>query len=261
MKGKLCTIAMAVVMTIVLLVSPVAVHAEDYKGEDGWNVTFDGKKMDSSFNSADIDEQIYEKLQPGDSIELNVDLKNADSRASDWYMSNAVLKSLEDSQSVAEGGAYTYLLKYIDAAGTETVLYDSMNVGGEGTTGGEGLHQAANSLDEYLYLDRVAPGESGKVVLKVSLDGETQGNAYQNTLAVLQMNFAVEPVESTTVTKTEEKPENPTPSSQAVKSPYTGEDRPIMIFSVVALVSGLVCVVLVIFRIVVWKRKDEKEAE
>ena len=30
------------------------------------------------------------------------------------------------------------------------------------------------------------------VTLKVVLDGETQGNTYQNTLASLQMNFAVE---------------------------------------------------------------------
>lgn len=258
MKGKLISIAMAAVM---LMVSPLTVCAEDYMGGDGWNVTFDGEKMTSSFNSADIDEQIYEKLQPGDSIELHVDLKNTHSGKTDWYMSNEVLQSLEDSQSVAEGGAYTYLLKYVNAAGEETVLYDSENVGGEDTTGGEGLHQATDSLDEYLYLDRLDSNRSGEVVLQVSLDGETQGNAYQNTLAVLQMNFAVEPVDETPVVTTVRVPGQLTaPSGNPVTTPRTGDTTPLMLFSVMTLVSGLVCVGMVIF-FVTKRRREEKGAE
>lgn len=259
MKNKFISIAMAVVM---LMISPLTVFAEDYKGSDGWNVTFDGKKMVSSFNSADIDEQIYERLQPGDSIELHVELKNAYGGEADWYMSNEVLQSLEDSQSVAEGGAYMYLLKYVDASGAETVLYDSEAVGGEDTTGGEGLHQATNSLDEYLYLDRVGANKSGEVVLKVSLDGETQGNTYQNTLAILQMNFAVEPVDNTPVTTTVKVPGEPTPnpSQNAVKTPKTGDDTQVMWLSVIMLISGLTCVGIVIYR-VAGKRREEKEAE
>ena len=35
-------------------------------------------------------------------------------------------------------------------------------------------------------------GNSGTVTLKVSLDGETQGNSYQDSLADLRMRFAVE---------------------------------------------------------------------
>lgn len=256
MKGKFISIAMAAVL---LMVSPLTAFAEDYTGGDNWNVTFDGEKMTSSFNSADIDEQIYEKLQPGDSIELHVDLKNIYSGKTDWYMSNEVLKSLEDSQSVAEGGAYTYLLKYVDAAGTETVLYDSENVGGEDKTGGEGLHQATDSLDEYLYLDRLESNASGKVVLKVSLDGETQGNAYQNTLAVLQMNFAVELVDTTVTTvKVPGQPSNP--SGNPATTPQTGDDTPLMLFSMMTLISGLICVGMVIF-LVAKNRREEKEAE
>lgn len=256
MKGKFISIAMAAVL---LMVSPLTAFAEDYTGGDNWNVTFDGEKMTSSFNSADIDEQIYEKLQPGDSIELHVDLKNTYGGKTDWYMSNEVLRSLEDSQSVAEGGAYTYLLKYVDAGGAETVLYDSENVGGEDKTGGEGLHQATDSLDEYLYLDRLESNASGKVVLKVSLDGETQGNAYQNTLAVLQMNFAVELVDTTVTTvKVPGQPTNP--SGNTVTTPRTGDDTPLMLFSMMTLISGFICVGMVIF-FVVKNRREEKGAE
>ena len=49
-------------------------------------------------------------------------------------------------------------------------------------------------MDEFFYLDRLASGENGKIGLTVALDGETQGNGYQNTLAKLQLAFAVEPV-------------------------------------------------------------------
>ena len=42
------------------------------------------------------------------------------------------------------------------------------------------------------FFTRLESGKSGIVTLKVVLDGETQGNTYQNTLASLQMNFAVE---------------------------------------------------------------------
>lgn len=49
--------------------------------------------------------------------------------------------------------------------------------------------------------------------MTVALDGETQGNGYQDTLAKLQMNFAVEKVEKAVeyklgdpVKKTEVKP-------------------------------------------------------
>ena len=41
-------------------------------------------------------------------------------------------------------------------------------------------------------LDTLAKGDKGRITLEVELDGETQGNDYQNTLADLQMNFAVE---------------------------------------------------------------------
>ncbi len=84
-------------------------------------------------------------------------------------------------------------MTYYDPSGAEVVLYDSETVGGEGTSYvGKGLEQATDSLDDFFYLDRLDAGKAGSVHLKVILDGETQGNGYQDTLARLQMNFAVE---------------------------------------------------------------------
>ena len=108
-------------------------------------------------------------------------------------MANDVISSLEDAQSVAENGGYTYILTYTDHDGKEDTIYSSTSVGGEKeTTAGKGLNEATNSLDDFFSLDTLEPGENGTVNLTVGLDGESQGNIYQDTLAKLMMNFAVE---------------------------------------------------------------------
>ena len=44
-------------------------------------------------------------------------------------------------------------------------------------------------MGDYFYWDRLDAGEAGKVHLTVALDGETQGNAYQDTLAKASDKF------------------------------------------------------------------------
>lgn len=236
MKKKILCLAMTVLMVVG---ASMTAQAEDFYGSTDWNVTFTGEKMESNFTSADITEEIL-AIQPGDSISLQVNLKNASKNDTDWYMTNEVLESLEDSVEVAQYGAYTYKLSYTDVAGAETVIYDSEVVGGEEdlVPEGEGLHQATNSLEDYFYLDTLGVGETGVVYLYVQLDGETQGNDYQKTLAQLQMNFAVEIVNNGTI----------------IKTVQTGDAAPIMIFSAIALCSGLVVLFLVMKQM-----KDRRE--
>ncbi len=158
--------------------------------------------MESNFRTADMDDAVS-GLQPGDTITFELDLKNENSTATDWYMTNKVLYSLEDRSANrgTAGGAYTYVLSYKDHNGEETLLFSSDTVGGENiSAGGEGLHEATGALEDYFYLDTLTTGQVGSISLVVSLDGETQGNDYQDTLADLQMNFAVE----LNVTPTEE---------------------------------------------------------
>lgn len=189
MKRKVICAALGVLL---LGGSRLTAEAEDYQGGD-WKVEFTGKEMVSNFTSADLSEAVY-ALQPGDSVTISLELENKSGGSSEWYMTNRVLASLEDSSSEARGGAYTYRLTYTEGNGTMTTLYESEAIGGEGKSAaaGLGLHEAAESLDEYFLLDTLSAGEKGKVTLMVALDGETQGNAYQNTLADLRMNFAVD---------------------------------------------------------------------
>ena len=94
---------------------------------------------------------------------------------------------------MAENGGYSYILTFVGPDGKEDTIYSSTSVGGEKeTTAGKGLNEATNSLDKFFYLKTLEPGEGGSVKLLVGLDGESQGNIYQDTLAKLMMNFAVE---------------------------------------------------------------------
>ena len=95
---------MIMAAALMLASVPVTAQAETYSGNSGWKVEFDGDSMNTNFKGNDINDAIY-KLQPGDTVNITVNLVNSHDTETDWYMTNEVLQSLEDSQSVADGGA------------------------------------------------------------------------------------------------------------------------------------------------------------
>lgn len=240
MKKKILCLAMVMLMTAG---STVTTFAEDFKSSSDWAVTFDGDKMDANFKASEMSQEVY-RILPGDTMELQVKVKNTSEGETDWYMTNEILQSLEESQSAAEGGAYTYELTYTNPENEETVIYSSEAVGGEGSElAGEGLHQATYSLEEYFYLDRLAKAETGVVHLKIKLDGETQGNGYQDTLAKLQMNFAVEKVTAATVFQPGD-PVKKVITKYITVTPKTGDPTNLMLICGVALGSGIILLVI-----------------
>lgn len=252
---KMWKIISLTVVSALLFVSSVTVFAEDRKGASGWQVTFDGKKMESNFTSADMSDEAG-AMQPGDSVELTVTIKNTFDGEADWYMKNEVLESLEDAGDAA-GGAYDYLLTYTDIKGQTTTLYSSEKFGGDGKIGGVGLHGATNSLQNYFYLDRMENGESGVVKLKVALDGETLVNDYQNTLARLQMDFATELVSGQTAGGDESTtPGDPSGLRTDRNAVKTGDETKIMRYVVLMFGSGLILLAGGIFLL---RRQQEEE--
>lgn len=224
-------------------------YAETSHGNPDWAVTFTSeKKMVSNFKTADLNDVIL-GIQPGDNVIITLALKNENNTATDWYMTNEVLYSLEDRSANAgtSGGAYTYKLAYTGPDGEEDILFDSDTVGGEGASGaGEGLRQATDALSDYFFLDTLKKGQSGKVVLEIALDGDTQGNDYQDTLADLQMNFAVELNAGGTDTP------NPGRRGDIVK---TGDEMTLTPFIIVACVTGTLLLLFVFYA----QREREKE--
>ncbi len=253
------------------------VHAETFFGDESWNVTFSPEnEMVSSFSTADIND-VVSGMQPGDNVIITLKLKNENPTATDWYMQNEVLYSLEDRSANKEtgGGAYTYRLFYTDKSGAVETLFDSDTVGGEnGDTVdemlshmGEGLHGATNALKDYFYLDTVQNGEGGMITLEVALDGETQGNSYQDTLADLQMNFAVELRDDMPVRPNPEEPQpvddtQPTPNPEGGRGTgivKTGDESRLPLLAAVGAVSGLLLLIYCIYCFREHK-KGKKEA-
>lgn len=261
------------------LVLPV--HAETFYGDDSWNVTFTSEKeMVSSFTTADINDVIG-GMQPGDNVIITLELKNENPTSTDWYMQNEVLYSLEDrsANSQTGGGAYTYRLLYTDKNGTVTTLFDSDTVGGESVDDtinsmGQGLHAATNALKDYFYLDTVHNGEGGRITLEVALDGETQGNHYQDTLADLQMEFAVE--------LRDDLPDRPTPDPGDPPEPVdenepgepdnpgggrgtnvvkTGDESQLPLLTAISGITGLVLLIYCIYCFREHKKEKERKVE
>lgn len=249
MKKKICAAFLAACL---LLATPVAAHAETSYGGSDWSVSFTSdRRMDSNFKTSDMDD-IIRSMQPGDNAVITLNLKNSNSETTDWYLMNEVLYSLEDRSNNAgtSGGAYTYRLVYEGPTGSRT-LFDSDTVGGETVGGaGEGLHGALNGIDKreasgdgvggtnvgergaWMFLDTLTNGQAGKVTLEVGLDGDTQGNDYQDTLADLQMRFGVELNTTNTRTTTNTLPGSP---RTVVR---TGDENDLGPYILLACISG-----------------------
>lgn len=244
-------------------------YAETYSSDTPWEVSFtQNNKMVSNFKTSDMDD-ILSGLQPGDTAKFTISLENENNSTTNWYMTNKVLYSLEDrsKDEATAGGGYTYKLVYYDQSDKENVLFDSTTVGGEVVSvAGEGLHEATSALQDYFMLDTLKKGQGGRIDLTVALDGETQGNDYQDTLADLQMNFAVElndePTPTTTGTTpntdntTTTKPPSTTPTNRTTTIVRTGDDTNMVPYFIIAGVSGILLLLLGIYG--VKSRKKEK---
>lgn len=239
---KKCMSLMLALLLVLSLTAPA--HAVTFNGEDDWGVTFTvNNEMVSNFKTSDLDDLIR-GMQPGDDAIITLHLENRNSATTRWYMTNKVIDSLEDGSLTAKGGAYTYTLIYTNAAGEDTVLFDSDTVGGDTIgKGGEGLNEATNALEDFFFLDTLTSGQHGDITLRVALEGETQGNDYQDTLADLQMNFAVELVRTSA---------RGTPTIV-----QTGDDTELLPYIVAALVSGVLLLLFAIFSVI--RRRDQKK--
>ncbi|WP_165056580.1 MULTISPECIES: LPXTG cell wall anchor domain-containing protein [unclassified Adlercreutzia] len=249
-----------------------AAFAVEYNGRTDWSVTFtpDEKMVHApeNMNFADA----VSDMQPGDVNTVAVTIKNDHAATTDWYLANEVIRSLEASVSVAHGGGYGYVLTYKGPSGQEKALFGSDQVGGESVgSSGEGLHEATSSLEGFLMLDTLKSGEQGLVTLQVSLDGETNNNAYQDTLADIKMRFAVELAATPGQPGTSGTPGSPSVSPGSSGSggpsgsmlPQTGDRTNTILLLTLAGASGVVLLVLALFGRR-WRREQEtagKEGE
>ena len=216
----------------------VIAFANSYTNEVG-TVWFnsDGKTMDNDFQKNLTDKNVetalkerMRQLQPGDDVTFVINLRNDYSKATNWYMTSTIVDSLEEG--TAKDGAYTYYLRYVNNTNSSKNrdIFRSEAVGGDSSSGLMGVNSAlkedySRNGEKYFYLDNLAKGQGGQVLLTVALDGETQGNAYQDRLADLKMNFAVQ-IE-----------DQKTPSNS--NAPKTGDENNLLPYYIIMVISGL----------------------
>ena len=274
----------ALLLMVLVLCFNTKVFADELSGSDNWLCEFTSEKqMVSNFNTGSFVD-VLENMQPGDTAYFKVNIKNSYSVATDWYMTNEIIETLEDASEVASEGGYTYLLVYHypenrNQTKKVRVLYNNYDVGMTTQEDLYGLYEATDSLQDYFYLDTLYSGETGYITLEVSLDGETQGNDYQDTLAKLQMNFAIElPPEnstnsSTSTSNTEtvtyeyvdgetttvviQEPDTYVQDEDTIKIVHTGDDTNLVALYVAAFILAFLLIILAIIGIKI--RHDMKE--
>lgn len=159
----------------------------------GWTVTYNGKS-DVDFTSTYKDD--YKPVQgamPGDTISYTIQYKNNTTESADFYMNADVLNSLEEGNV---GGAYSYK---ITNNGSE--LFDSETIGGDATAA-VGLKQVSGDDGLYFSLGTIPANGSGKVVVAIKLDGDSQPNIYGDKDAALAFFFKAESTENAEKHKT-----------------------------------------------------------
>lgn len=235
------TAVVALLLAMMMPAGMTQAYADTYPQQDtDWRVTFDGEALTSNYD-ASVLQAALKGMEPGDEASLTFTLVNNYGEAVDWWMENEVIKSLEDQSKTAKNGAYTYEVTYTPASGgSAQVLYSSDQVGGEQTVR-PGMHEATDALKDYLWLEQIPANGTAKLTIYFALDGETQSNLYQDTLAKLKVDFAVE-----------------LPGSGAAKtmSPKTGDDSNLTVWILLAAASAIVLLLLAVLG-----RKNRKGGE
>ncbi len=253
MKQAKSLILAAAASVLLATAVPCTALAAHLTGASNWSATYNSSgRMEETYNAQEYVDQVG-NLQPGDDITFEVSAIHDNETSADWYVSNDVIKSLEEQAlNDAEGSNYEYLLTWQGPKESRT-LYDSQAVGGDDS---DGLNEATEAMEDFIFLENMSKGQTGKVTIKVTLDGETEGNAYFDTLAKLKVRFAVEPVEPEKKTTSRTTTNTVTNNRELVR---TGDDTKLFPFYVAMFVSGVLLLALAIISLRE-RRKEQEEA-
>ena len=159
----------------------------------GWSVTYNGKSDVDFTSTYDTDYEAVKGAMPGDTISYTIEYKNNTTESVDFYMNANVLNSLEEGNV---GGAYSY---QISNNGSEQ--FNSVTIGGDATAA-VGLKQVSGDDGLYFSLGSIPANGSGKVVVAIKLDGDSQPNIYGDKDAALAFFFKAESTENAEKHKT-----------------------------------------------------------
>ena len=248
-KTKKILILLTALVTCLCMSSVSFAESHSFTGACAYN----GSTIDGDFTS-DVFAASQSSLEPGDDLTYTITYKNNSGDTTEWYMLNSVLQTLEEQKDVAEHGGYTYTLKNIGPDGTETVLFNNAEVGGDKVVDQlEGLRQATTATGDYFFIQELKPGETGTTYLYVKFDGETEVNDYMDTYGKLRVAYAVE--KQTVIPPDDE--DNPDKEKKLTTSETRTGDSTSPILWIVLMGVALAGIIL---TIVSWRR-DRKDGE
>lgn len=126
-------------------------------------------------------------MAPGETRTTTTVLNNNCAYA-DFYINTETLDTFEENGN--GNGCYDVQLS-VTKNGTTSVIYDT-TLGGYTETsasGAYGLLELNNNLDSYIFLTTMDKDESCTVTFSISLDGESVGNSYVSTDAVIDFDY------------------------------------------------------------------------
>ena len=179
MKRKAWLLAAALCLTLNCGMTAMAADPADL------TVSYTSKE-ELTYDKADGLSDAFNGIAPGEERTAIIELKNDSSHAADFLISQETIKALEDD-SKASGGAYEYDLSYRDQNGKEVSLMENIT-GGAGSTDNKGLKEI-DELKDYTMISRVEKGNSTRVYLKLTLEGEGTNNSYQSTKGIMDFKF------------------------------------------------------------------------
>lgn len=191
-------------------------------------ITLDDSATGFSVVNKDID---FCDMQPGETREGIVKLFNNSDEKTDFYINSEIIKNIADEglgTGIYNIKIYKGITKDNDKETGQqreySVLYDGM-------IGNTDKASYNNILVSDQLLTSLSPGESADIRILVSLDGKTVDNSYMNKQGKIRLNISATQSEEAGITESSVK---------------TGDTSRIMLYGILALISGIICIAVII---------------
>ncbi len=132
---------------------------------------------------------VFQGMLPGVTENLDITLQNNNSKTASYYIAAKDIEALTMNTESAKTGAYDVVV----TVGT-TQIYNS-TIGGDFTdedgyqnTGGL---EELDALQDWVYLVTLSSGQTADLRFALTMDGVSNGDAYQESAGSIDFNFAV----------------------------------------------------------------------
>lgn len=142
-----------------------------------------------SYTNQSAINNVFQGMLPGVTENLDITLQNNNSKTASYYIAAKDIEALTMNTESAKTGAYDVVVKV-----GSTTIYNS-TVGGNysdefGIQNTGGLEEL-DALQDWVYLGTLSPGQTAGLRFALTMDGVSNGDAYQESAGSIDFNFAV----------------------------------------------------------------------